>query len=398
MPRRANTRLTKTIIDQAAPGTFCWDSGIPGFGLRVTTAGTKSFVFQFRTRCGGQGKITVGGYPAMTVDQARKIARAHRVTVDEGGNPSLDRKVKREAPTLNDLADYYCDVYGPNRPLKADTIKLARSLLGRYALPKFGTRKADTISMGDVRTMQQDARKNSSRFQANKLVRILSKMFNLGPELGCTVNNPCKGIEKDAEPPRSSYMSEDEVGALLRACDGHADQHAADAVRLLLFTGARLREVLNAEWCQFDLKRGIWTKPSSHTKTKRVHRLHVAPEVVRLLSEMRDRGLSDQFLFPGREGSKPRVDLKSPWSRILKRAEIGFFTPHDLRRTTASFMLSTGSDLAVVGKSLGHTQASTTKRYADIFDTVQREGTIRATDSMIRTYVPGRSLSFSADL
>ena len=384
MPRRATARLTKTIIDQAVRGTVCWDADIPGFGLRVTPAGSKSFVFQFRSRTNGQGKITLGGYPAMTVDQARKIARSHRVAVDEGANPSLDRKVKRDAATLNDLARHYCEEYGPNRPLKAKTIKSARSLLDRYALPKFGTRKADAITTADIRVMQQDARKGASGYQANKLLLILSKMFNLGKELGWTSTNPGKGITKDHEDQRYSYLSEVEVGALLRACEHHDDQHTADAVRLLLFTGARLREVLNAEWSQFDLQRGMWTKPSSHTKTKKVHRLHLAPEVVCLLKNMRTRDLSFRFLFPGKDGSKPRVDLKGPWAKILKAADIGHYTPHDLRRTTASFMLSSGSDISVVGKSLGHTQAATTKRYADIFDDVQRAGTIRATEMMVR--------------
>lgn len=385
MPVRSKNRLTKTVIDQASGESICWDAEVPGFGLRVTKAGTKTFIFRFRTRASAQGNIAIGGYPGMTVEGARKIARTHRVEVDKGGNPSLDRKVKREAATLSDLADYYCTEYGPSRPLKPKTIDTARSLLDRYALPKFGSRKATDITAADVRAMQQAARKGSSLYQANKLVLILSKMFNLGKPLGMTTHNPCEGIERDDEDQRSIYMSEDEVGALLSACDDHYDQHAADAVRLLLFTGARLREVLNAEWSQFDLKRNVWTKPSSHTKAKRFHRLQLPPEVVRIVSGMQERDLSSRFLFPGRDGTKPRVDLKTPWARILERAGIGHYRRHDLRRTTASFMLSTGSDLSVVGKSLGHTQAATTKRYADVFSTVQLEGSTRATDLMLRT-------------
>src|SRR5688500_659764 len=104
MPRRSNQRLTKTLIESANKGQVTWDSDIPGFGLRVTPAGARTFVFQFRTGRTEQGRISIGRYPAMTVDEARKIARVHRVSVDQGGNPSRERRGSREAVTLSELA------------------------------------------------------------------------------------------------------------------------------------------------------------------------------------------------------------------------------------------------------------------------------------------------------
>ena len=89
------------------------------------------------------------------------------------------------------------------------------------------------------------------------------------------------------------------------------------------------------------------------------------------------------MLFPGGGGLKPRYDLKRPWAAILASAGVGHYRLHDLRRTTASFMLSTQSDIATVGKALGHTQAQTTQRYADIFQSVQQAGTARAVAKML---------------
>lgn len=383
MPRRTATRLTKTSIDRAGPGSQLWDSQVPGFGLRVTPAGSKSFVFQFRSRSNEQGRIVIGSFPSMTVDEARKVAQEHRVAVDRGGNPSRERQGARTAATLRDLASLYCDVYGPDRGLKPQTIKDARRLLDRFALPQFGLRKVSDLKIGDVRTIHNAARKGSSRYQANKVRAVLSRMFTLAIQNGWRSDNPCRGVEKFPEDQRWSYLSEQQVAALLSACDQHHDQHGANAVRLLLFTGARLREVVRAEWSQFDLAAGMWIKPSAHTKTKIVHRLHLAPTTVALLRSMLTEGPASPFLFPGRDGLKARSDLKRPWAQILKAADIGHHRRHDLRRTTASFMISTGSDLMTVGKSLGHTQAQTTLRYGQVFEEVQREGLSRAVDKMI---------------
>jgi Arm DNA-binding domain len=120
MSKKSCSRLTKTQIEQTQPGGFVWDAEVRGFGVRVTSSGVKSFIFQYRTLQGDQGKVTVGRYPSMTVEEARKIAREHRVAVDKGGHPSRDRKEARAAATLDDYAKIYCDVYGAQKPLRPD--------------------------------------------------------------------------------------------------------------------------------------------------------------------------------------------------------------------------------------------------------------------------------------
>ncbi len=229
--------------------------------------------------------------------------------------------------------------------------------------------------------------------QANRLVAVLSVMFNLAKQDGTRKDNPCEGIRREHEEQRGRNLSEPEVQRLLETCDAYeveggmgADARgAADAVRLLLFTGARLREVLRAEWREFDLDRGLWVKPSSHTKTKRLHRVELDGPALELLREFHARRVHARFLFPGepRKGRKsavavevkPRVDLKRPWVWMVREAGLEDVRLHDLRRTLASFMLTDGASLATVGKALGHTQVATTARYAHLADTVQGAAT-----------------------
>jgi hypothetical protein len=257
MPKRTVTNLTKRLIDDARPGTFVWDAQAPGLGVRVMPSGLKSFIFQFRTRDGIQGKQTVGRYPSMTVDEARRIARGLRIRVDKGGNPSLDRKADRKAPSVSMLIDYYTGEYAQTRGLKPQTAKEMRSLMERFVLRPLGSRKVAAVQTVDVRKVVAKARDDAGRYRANYLRAGLHRMFVLAKQNGWGTENPCDGVERYEEDKRQNFLGREELVRLLTACDNHQDQNAANAVRLLLFTGARLREVLNATWDQFDLDRGF---------------------------------------------------------------------------------------------------------------------------------------------
>lgn len=478
MPRRRSAELTKRAIDGAQPGRWLWDGGargIPGLGLRVTPAGTRTFLFRYRTSGGTQRFVKVGGYPALTVDKARDVAKLRAGEVGAGGDPSKVRRALRSAPTVADLAENYLGPYAASKPLQPTTVRAARIVLG-YVLPMLGNLKVAEVSAADVRkarakvkadgitaaeanarmrakaladaestAMEAEAalvvaeaagRKagrlrmilNAKRrevernaelarlaeewarsgragiHQANRLLAVLSTMFSIAIEQGARVDNPCRSIKKDREDERWRNLTESEVGRLLDACDAYEAENAmevtargaADAVRLLLFTGARLREVLRAEWRQFDLERGLWEKPSAHTKVKRQHRLELDGPALDLLRNMHGRRAHARFLFPGdplkgREGKsvagaaalvKPRVDLRRPWASMVELAGLEDVRLHDLRRTTASFMLSGGASLAAVGRSLGHTQTRTTARYAQLQPSVQREGLRMAGERM----------------
>jgi integrase len=205
-------------------------------------------------------------------------------------------------------------------------------------------------------------------------------MLSLAIEQGWRSDNPCKSVSKFKINRRQRYLSEDEIGRLLAACDAYPNQSAANAIRLLLYTGARLNEALKAEWLQFDLERGVWVKPSAHTTTKIEHHVPLSSPVLALLKEMREADPNGRYLFPGEplgvnEGvtpeAKPRADLKRPWVQICKAAGIKDARRHDLRRTTASLMASAGEDRQTIGRVLGHTQAATTDSYVSIFPTAQ---------------------------
>lgn len=387
MGTQKGVKLTKSKIEQTKLGGKLWDSEVSGFHVVTTPSGKRSYKFQYRTLEGAQGKLTIGSFPSMTVDEARKIVRQHRVEVDKGGHPSLMRKQSRKQSTLADFVSYYCEEYGPQKGLQPSTVRDAERVLCRYALPKYGRCKVTDLRPRDVMEMVAEARDAGSVAQANRLRAALSKVFNLAMRDIEGMNiNPASKVEKYPENIRTARLSSEEVRRLLNACDDYPDQEVSNAFRLLLFTGARKNEVLKADWSQFDLQSGIWTKPAGHVKTNRTHILSLEPETIALLEQMYAVRRSD-FLFPGGVEGKARYDLKGPWKTIRDAAGLQQYRIHDLRRTLASFMISTNSDIATVGRALGHTQAQTTQRYASMFPSVQREGTARAVRAMLKSEI-----------
>ncbi len=178
-----------------------------------------------------------------------------------------------------------------------------------------------------------------------------------------------KGIERFHEERRERWLSDNELGRLLRTLSAHPNQRAANAVRFQLLTGARIGEVLSAQWSEIDLGRGVWTKPSHHTKQNRTEHLPLSAPALALLTEMRERAdVKPQYLFPGNALGKPLQCIKKFWRNITEQAGLEYYRLHDNRHTHASHLVSSGLSLEIVGRLLGHTNPLTTKRYAHLAD------------------------------
>jgi integrase len=201
-------------------------------------------------------------------------------------------------------------------------------------------------------------------------------MFNLAIAWGMRPDNPAKGIERKPEEKRERYLSADELVRLAEALAKRPGS-SANAIKLLLLTGARRNEVLSATWSQFDLGAGVWTKPASTTKQAKLHRAPLSAPAMQLLVDMRKDAGPSPFLFPGANG-KPQGDLKKFWRAICTDAQLEGARVHDLRHSFASVLASAGVGLHVIGALLGHSQPATTHRYAHPLDDPLRRATERA--------------------
>jgi integrase len=365
-----------------------WDSEIPGFGVRVTAGGVTSFILDYRI-FGRQRRYTIGRYPEMKVAEARAEAGELRARIRDGHDPMEERNKSRLEATLGDLAAEYLERYAiPNK--RATSLRNDRQMIDNIIRPRLGKLRLKAVGKRDIEALHLSL--NGRPYAANRLLALLSKMFNLAIEWKLTADNPARGIRRFQEEKRERWLTTKEIQQFREALDSYPDQNAANALRLLLLTGSREGEVLKAEWGQFDFQVGVWTKPSHNTKQKRVEHIPLSGPALKLLKTMMPEDAVGP-LFPGANGGA-RVSLRRPWVQACKacglvvaetlkgkRGTITRYHPtvriHDLRHSYASHLVSNGVSLQIVGKLLGHTQASTTMRYAHLQNETLRAATNR---------------------
>ena len=373
----ATLKLSKKVIESLDPSAHelvLWDETLPGFGLRIKPTGVRSYIVQYRSRQTGASKRTTLGQhgPLLTFEQAKRQARAILADAMRGKDPVEERRRARNAPTVADLAtDYLAHHAIPKKRPKS--VREDRSMLDRIILPKLGSKKVDSVGRRDIEAIH--VRLQDRPYQANRVLALLSKMFNLAVQWQWRSDNPAKGVKRYDEEKRDRWLRDEELRQLCRVLDEHPNQRASNAVRLQLLTGARIGEVLKAERADFDLERGVWTKPSHHTKQKRREHVPLSAEARALISAIVSEQNGSPYLFPGDAPGKPLQDIKKFWSSVLRKTGIRSYRLHDNRHTYASHLVSSGLSLEIVGRLLGHTTATTTKRYAHLADDPLRAAT-----------------------
>jgi integrase len=363
MKKHLTDKTVKGLPAPADRNTTFWDESVPGFGIRVNASGSRNFVFNYRIRSGRERRLTIGAFGPWSTVSARAEAKRLQARVDLGEDPLAEIQSERDAQTMADLFQRYAEEHLPRKSkgsIANDKTLINKWLSGMRAL------KVDEVTHSDIDAIHRRITRAGHPTNANRAVALLSKMFSLAMKWGWRKDNPTLHVERNREQPRNRYLNENELARLKVALAECEHRQSADAIRLLLFTGARKSEVLAATWDQFDLEAGIWTKPSSHTKQRREHRIPLSAGAVDLLHELHARNGRSQFLFP--LGADHQLDLRRAWRTISKAAGLSGVRVHDLRHSFASLLASSGLSLPIIGQMLGHTQAQTTQRYSHLLD------------------------------
>jgi integrase len=242
-------------------------------------------------------------------------------------------------------------------------------------LPALGRLKVADVRHADVEKLHRDVSKRAP-YRANRVVSLLSRMFNLAIRWGWRSDNPARGLERNHEDRRQRFLSPAEIARLAAVLDGRSERTSAALVRFLLLSGCRFSEAAGATWDQLDFEAGVWVKPSSHTKAKREHRVPLSAPARQLLAELKAANGDHPHVFPGKDG-RPITSVKRFWASVCDAANIKGCRIHDLRHTHASILASAGLSLPIIGALLGHTQPGTTMRYAHFYDDPLREAAER---------------------
>jgi len=369
-------KITKRFVESITPvdgkELLLWDSEVKGFGVRVFPTGRRTYFVQYRNQAARTRRQKIGQHGIITADQAREEAKKILGDVCKGDDPSAMRKNRKNMQTFAEFAEEYLEVYAKSAK-KEKTYKEEVKLLNSILLKRFGNYPLDAITTRDFQQIHHEYKDRI--YQANRIRSLLHKMYNLAIEWGVVSNNPVSGVKNYKEQMRNRWLNDEEMQRLYKVLDSYHNQNVANIFRLLLLTGARKNEVLQATWDQFDLKKDVWTKPSHNTKQAKMEHLPLSSQTVILLGKMKKKAGESPFCFPGKIHGQNLKDPKKAWATIRREAGLEGVRIHDLRHTYASHLVSSGLSLSIVGKLLGHTQASTTQRYAHLADEPLRKAT-----------------------
>lgn len=428
-------RLTKTIVDRLQPREkdyFIWCGKLSGFGVRVWLNGKKTFIVQYRT--GGRGSPTrrksLGVYGTVTTEEARKAAEAYLASAQLGNDLVANERKVRAEMSVSQLCDEYIE-HGMSLK-KASTIATDIGRINGHIRPLLGKKKISAVTRQDIERFLNDVAKGKTasdkrtgkrgrsiikggKGTATRTVRLLGGIFTYAVNQGYLETNPRAGVKVFQDKSNEVFLNQEQLDRLAATLveaeteglpwnikEGEKSKHmpkseenqrqklsphVTAAVRLLLFTGCRLREILHLRWNEVDLERGLLNLPDSKTGRKTVLLSNAAMQVLHELPPI------GNYVIAGNNPEKPRSDLKRPWERITAHAGLEGIRLHDLRHTFASIGAAQGMSLQMIGALLGHKSTETTARYAHLTEDPLRRALNEMAESISGGSVNGKNSS-----
>jgi integrase len=374
-----------------------WDKALPGFGMRVSNAGTRTWVVMYRYNA-RKRRMKLGNYPAVSLAAARDMAREVMRKSEKGDDPASERKVKR-APmtTVEQLAKLYIEEYAKQH--KRSWLK-DEQILNREVLPKIGRKRVKDLTRQDVRDVLQPIIDRGALIRANHTLEVVRRMLNWAiADKDLPMTNPAAGISKPGEvKDRNRYLRVDELklfwGALKTELLGTA---GVGAFKFLLLTAQREMEVLRMRWEDIDWNDMLWTVPADHAKNELEHVVPLSPLAIDQLTALAffrsmERGepmMADAdrtkaargmtgYVFPSpvKEGEHVRrVFIEKRIKKVREASGIEDITIHDLRRTVTTYFGKVKVPQEIKKKILNHAKrkkSDVTEIY-DRFEYVQEK-------------------------
>jgi integrase len=377
--------LTAIPLPSAGRRDTYLDAKMPGLQLRVTEAGAKTFSIYRRIKGGSPERVTLGRFPGMTVEQARKQATIINASIAEGANPAEAKRAHRSELTFGELFAEYEERHGNKKRSWATD----RSIFGNH-LQGLAGKKVSAITKADISHILSDLdRAGKAGATINNVRALVSSIFSRAIEWGRASHNPVVGIKTRAKVKRDRFLHADELPRFFRSLAVEPNETLRDYILLALLTGIRRSNLLEMQWRHVNIGEGVWRIP--RTKNGDPQNVTLSPEVVTILKARKDVVEKDAiFVFPGPGKSGHIEEPKKAVIRVMERAGIPYgrdvengVTLHDLRRTLGSWQAKTGASLAIIGKSLNHKSTQATAIYARLDLDPVRQSVNTATAAML---------------
>lgn len=343
-----------------------FDTELKGFMLECRSSGSATYYFRYRDIAGKIRLNKIGRYDQVTLSDARAKAYSMKQMVTEGGDPKLESRRFKDVPTVQEFVTErfipYIQVH--KRSWKTDEI-----MLRIHILPVLGARRLNRVFRSDIVELHhKDKEKGYAPGTCNRMVILLKFMYNCAIRWDILPHgsNPCEGVQYfEDHGAKERFLTHEEVGHLFDELDSNPNVMVGQVIRLLLFTGARKREVLDARWDEIDWDRRLLIVPAERSKSKKIRFIPLSDAAIALLESL-PRKDDIPYVFFNSRTKKPPVSIFYAWDSIRRKVGIPDVRLHDLRHSFASFLVNAGRSLYEVQKLLGHHDPKVTMRYAHL--------------------------------
>lgn len=340
-----------------------FDIDCKGLLLEVTSTSRKTYYLRYQDERGKTRQPRLADAADVSLSQARTLADKLRTRIALGEDPSAKKAELKRVPTVSEFihASYLPFAKTYKRSWGTD-----EGLFRNHVEPHWGRRYMDEITKQDVIKLMADHRETHAPGSCNRLLILIRYLFNLALqwEVAGIKSNPSAGVRLMEENNKCErYLSKDEAVALYAELERSDNQMLQYIIPMLIVTGARKREVLDAQWKDFDLERRMWRIPMSKSGSAR--HVPLSDQAVNILGLV-PRLPKCPWVFANPKTAKPFVSIFASWNTARTAAGLADVRIHDLRHSFASFLVNAGRSLYEVQKILGHTQIKTTQRYAHL--------------------------------
>lgn len=371
------TDINALSIPESGKRDTYHDIKTSGLQLRISATGVKTFSVYRRIKGGSPERITLGRYPDMTIEQARREAKRIALDIADGKNPAEVKRGRKAELTFGDLFSEYLERHA--KP-KKKTWKEDQAQFRIYLAKPLGKKKLSSIDRKSIARVHGDITKTGYAPTANRVKSLLSSVFGWAISVGLWELNPVTGIKSNKENQRDRFIQSDELPRFFKALAEEPNGTIRDYVLMSLLTGARRSNVLSMKWSDINFDRAEWR--IKETKNGTPQTVALSPEAIEILANRKPADAT-VFVFPGIGKHGHLIEPKKGWKRILERAGIEDLRIHDLRRTLGSWQAKTGASLAIIGKSLNHKNQNTTAIYARLDLDPIRDSINTATSAML---------------
>lgn len=359
------TKQALLSITNPDKGKRIYKRDIKEKGLVLCKTHTGKISFYLRKMVDGKdGRILIGYYPETSIESARKKALSLKGNIAEGKNPQKEKHKLKQEITFVELWHKYIEYHAkPHKKSWQEDEDYYKRYLHRLA-----NSRISQITKSDVQALHTKTSSNNGIYVANKLLAIISIVFNKAIEWGWEGYNPASGIKKFREKSRDRFLQTEELARFFKALESEENPLIKDYIWLSLLTGARKSNILSMRWNDINLNSQIWKIPE--TKNGEPLNVYLPKNAIDILNNRREQNKllypNNDFVFPSTGKTGHLVEPKKGWKRLLKRAEIENLRIHDLRRTYGSWQAAHGTSLQIIGKSLGHKSSKVTEIYSRI--------------------------------